>query len=165
SRITPLVKDREDVMVMFAGVGPFAIEIAKAHPKTDVVAIELNKNAYKYMLENIKLNKVPNVRAVNGNVKTVSKRFDGFADRIVMPTPTSSLMFLDQAVKVAKKRCIVHIYAFGSSESAYDDVYGRIKEHAKENGYRIRLLLKRAVRPYSAKEVEIVLDYLIRKRI
>ena len=41
----------------FAGVGPFAIEIAKSHPRASVLAIELNPSAYGYMLKNIRLNK------------------------------------------------------------------------------------------------------------
>ena len=36
SRIIKLVKDRERIMVMFAGIGPFAIEIAKAKRHTKI---------------------------------------------------------------------------------------------------------------------------------
>lgn len=163
SRIMALAKKGENVMVMFAGVGPFAIEIAKSHPKSEVVAVELNRNAYKYMLENIKLNKVQNVTALNCDVRKIPRKYNGFADRIVMPMPKSSLMFLDRVLNVVKSRCIVHLYSFGNSETAFDDVYGLIKEHAKKNGYRVKPILERAVRPYSAKEIEIVLDFLVIK--
>ncbi|MDE1868355.1 MAG: RsmD family RNA methyltransferase [Candidatus Micrarchaeota archaeon] len=161
SRIMALVRKKENVMVMFAGVGPFAIEIAKTRKDANVAAVELNKNAYKYMLENIKLNKAQNVVAINSDVKKIPQKYKGFADRVVMPMPKSSLLFLDQAFMVAKKRCVVHIYSFGNSETASDDVYGAIKEHAKKNGYKVKRLLERTVRPYSAKEIEIVIDFQI----
>ena len=86
-RVSDLSKDGEKVVVMFAGVGPFAIEIARRNKKSEVVAIELNKNAYKYMLENIRLNKTGNVSPVLGNAASPSRKYKGFADRIIMPLP------------------------------------------------------------------------------
>ena len=76
-RISALVNDDEDVFVPFAGVGPFAIVIAKNHPKTRVWANELNPDAYKYMLENIRLNKTPNVIPIDGDAKKAVPRLAG----------------------------------------------------------------------------------------
>jgi tRNA G37 N-methylase Trm5 len=46
-------------MVMFAGIAPYAIQIAKKQPKVkEVIAIEINPIAVKYTRENISLNKV-----------------------------------------------------------------------------------------------------------
>ncbi|MGB9732823.1 MAG: class I SAM-dependent methyltransferase [Candidatus Micrarchaeia archaeon] len=161
-RIASLVRENEHVMVMFAGVGPFAIEIAKKAPTAKVVAIELNRYAYKYMLKNIELNKVKNVEAVLGDVKTLSKKYKGFADRIVMPLPKESYHFLDSAYLVAKKKAIVHYYTFvdrGNTSEAEE----KIKKFFKKYGTRIEILDKRMVRPYSAHEIEMVVDFLIIK--
>lgn len=161
TRILGLVKPMERVMVLFAGVGPFAIEIAKSHPKTTVRCIELNRNAYNYLLDNVRLNKVHNVTAQCGSVKRLSGDNEGFADRVVMPMPKTSLSFLDDALRVSKKKSVVHIYTFGPAESVVGDTKMAIREHAKRNGYKVRFLLDRVVRPYSARETEIVLDYAI----
>lgn len=163
SRINELVKPKENVVVFFAGVGPFAIEIAKSHPKTKVVAVELNKYAIESMRKNIQINKAKNVVPVLGDVRKASSKYKNFADRVIMPMPKQSLLFLDDALRVAKSGAKVHIYSFGKIESAYDDVSRGIMEHAEKKGYKAKVLFKRVVRPYSAKEIEVVLDYSIRK--
>jgi tRNA (guanine37-N1)-methyltransferase len=76
-RISALVKDNEDVFVPFAGVGPFAIVIAKNHPKAMVWANELNPDAYKYMLKNIRLNKTPNVIPIDGDARKAMTKLAG----------------------------------------------------------------------------------------
>ncbi|MGD0729536.1 MAG: class I SAM-dependent methyltransferase family protein [Candidatus Micrarchaeaceae archaeon] len=164
SRLLKLVKEKENVMVMFAGVGPFAIEIAKSKKNSKVIGIEANPHGYRSMLENIKINKTPNATAILGDVKKVSNKFKNFADRIIMPLPWSSLDFLDDVYTIAKKNAIVHIYAFTDAENAYESVFKRIKEHSKLRNYKIILLDKRLVRPYSKKELEIVLDYRMVKQ-
>lgn len=164
SRILGKVKSGENVMVMFAGVGPFAIEISKNVAETKVVAIELNRAAYKYMLENIQINRLSNVKAVLGDVKSVAKMHANSADRIVMPLPKSSMDFLDSVYTVARKSAVVHLYAFSESKSPFNDVIKRIREHSKKRNYSVRVLDKRVVRPYSAKECEVVIDYAIRKK-
>jgi tRNA G37 N-methylase Trm5 len=39
-----------------------------------------------------------------------------------------------------------------------------IREHAKRNSYSVRVAFKRTVRNYSAREIEVVIDYRISKR-
>ena len=160
TRIMKQVKDGENVMVMFAGIGPFAIEIAKAKPHANIIAIEINPYACRQMIYNIKINKTKNVIPVSGDVKEVYTKFKGFADRIVMPLPKISTDFLDEVLFVAKDECIVHLYSFVGIND-FDSVINKIKKHAKENGYKISVLFKRKVREYSVKEEEIVIDYRI----
>lgn len=159
-RIGELVTAREKVIVMFAGVGPYAIEIAKAHAKCAVVAIELNKEACKYMLENVKLNKASNVVPVQGDVRRMAAKYRGFADRIVMPLPKTASTFLEEVLVCAKSRCTVHYYTFckaGKDEAAV----GKIRQFFTARKKKFRVLRKRIVRPYSASEIEIVVDFLI----
>ncbi|MEM7816081.1 MAG: class I SAM-dependent methyltransferase family protein, partial [Candidatus Aenigmatarchaeota archaeon] len=86
-RVAEQVKPKETVMVMFEGVGPYAIQIAKKQPKVKkVIAIEINPKAVEYMRENITLNKVSDrVEPVLGDVSRAAKRFYGTCDRVVMP--------------------------------------------------------------------------------
>ncbi len=164
SRLCNITADKERVMVMFAGVGPFAIEIAKRHKNANVVAIELNRRAYEYMKGNIAINKVGNVKPVLGDVRKESMAYKRYADRIVMPMPKTSTLFLDQAFVVAKKHAFVHIYAFAPADAPFEDVRKKLAEHADEHGYKAKIVGERIVRPYSATEVEVVVDFEITKQ-
>lgn len=98
-RIAKQVKPGEFIMLMFAGVCPYGIVIAKHQPKIKkIVAIEINPIAYKYMVENIKLNKLEDkIIPVLGDVKDKAKYWYGMCDRVIMPLPkglTYSLMKL-----------------------------------------------------------------------
>jgi len=163
SRVRALSRPKENVMVMFAGVGPFAIEIAKAHKDSRVVAVELNRDAYKYMLENIRLNKTGNVEAVLGDVKDLPKTYNGFSDRIIAPPPQKSLEFLDEIFRVARDRAAVHIYVFGPKKSVIGSTKEAIRAHAKKHGCKVRFISVREARPYSASDIEIALDFEIRR--
>ena len=159
-RISELVTPNEKIIVMFAGVGPYAIEIARAHSRCTVVAIELNKAACRYMIENVELNKVKNVIPVQGDVRRAAVKYRGFADRIVMPLPKTASTFLEEVLICAKSRCTVHYYAFckaGREEETIDKIRQFFVSHKK----KFRVLAKRIVRPYSAREIEIVVDFLI----
>ncbi|MGI0100587.1 MAG: class I SAM-dependent methyltransferase [Candidatus Micrarchaeaceae archaeon] len=163
SRLLGLVKGREKVVVMFAGVGPFAIEIAKRFPAAKVVAIELNRAGYNYMLKNIKANKLGNVDAVLGDVKKRANDYGNFADRVIMPLPMSSMDFLDEAFTVAKSGAVVHLYTIADVGRGAKQAFDTVKEHSGRMGYRARLICSRVVRPYSSKQAEVVLDYRIYK--
>ncbi|HVA82928.1 MAG TPA: class I SAM-dependent methyltransferase family protein [Candidatus Aquilonibacter sp.] len=162
-RIARMVKPKENVIVMFAGMGPFAIAIGKMHRDANIVGIELNRDACSYMKQNIALNKTPNVVAELGDVKKVAQKYEGFADRVIMPLPKNSYDFLDSVLKVAKKRCIVHYYAFGDRKTGFKDELKRVKEFFAGRDARIKLLDSRVVRQYSPKEIEIVLDIQLNK--
>jgi len=162
-RIASAAKEGENVIVMFAGAGPFAIELAKVHRKSLVVGIELNKQAYLYMVDNASINKTSNVVAVHGDVRKMAHMYEGFADRIVMPLPKTAHTFLDSVYICAKQRCIVHYYSFGSRESVFDDEWARISRFFSSAGAKAAIIGKRVVRPYSSNEVEAVLDIELEK--
>jgi tRNA (guanine37-N1)-methyltransferase len=163
SRIASLTGDEEAVVVMFAGIAPFGIEIAKAHPHAKITCIELNPYAAKAAEENIALNKTGNVAMINSDVKLASKRLKGKADRIIVPMPTASLDFLGDISDVAKRAAIVHLYTFCNNEGGAESVIKRIRGHAAANGYSVDIVSSRRVRPYSARESEAVIDYRITK--
>lgn len=159
-RISELVSEGEHVVVMFAGVGPFAIEMAKCRKSAAVVAIELNRNAYAYMLQNIKANRVSNVVARLGDVRDIAPDYRGFADRIVMPLPKDSGAFVDEALLMARKGCVVHYYTFcerGGAEKAA----ASLRKSVERQGRCFRLIGMRQVRPYSPSRIEIVVDFEI----
>ncbi len=163
NRISTLVKDRENVIVMFAGIGPFAIEIAKRRKNANIVAIEMNRFAYKYMMENIKLNKVCNIEPVLGDVKKISNKYKNFADRVIAPMPTAGLSFLNYFIIASRKKATIHLYTFCDRDNGIRESKRIIMNHAKKKNYKARILKIREVRKYSARDIEICIDLSIKK--
>ena len=163
-RITELSNDKEHVIVMFAGIGPFAIEIAKKNKGSEIIAVELNKDSYRYMLDNIKINKTANVEPVLGDAKSVVEGMADWADRIIMPLPMSANKFLGSAVIAARNGCVIHYYSFGDSADPFSESGKMARELAKSMGFTARVVGRRVVRPYSKNISEIVIDIRIGKR-
>ncbi len=163
-RIAALSKGKENVLVMFAGVGPFVVQIAKKNPNARVVGIELNRAACADMRGNIELNKLKNAAAVCGDVKKAAQKYGEFADRIVMPLPKDAHEFLGSVLVTARKRCIVHYYSFVPSDGGAMQCIDELNTFFSENGSSFKVLMVREVRPYAHDIVEIVVDFEIRRR-
>ncbi|MDE1822950.1 MAG: tRNA (guanine-N1)-methyltransferase [Candidatus Micrarchaeota archaeon] len=163
-RIARLSKDRENVIVMFAGVGPFAIEIAKRSRNSRIIAMELNRNSYRYMANNIALNRTTNVVQELGDVKRLVKRHPGFADRIIMPLPMESHKFLRSVDYAAAAGCVVHYYAFGDIDDPYKRAIDALKRFFNRKR-KLRITGKRIVRPYSPMESEVVIDFVLGRKV
>ena len=111
-RIAKLVKKSEVILVMFSGIAPYPIVIAKnANPKK-IYGIETNKEAHKYALENIKLNRLNNIELIRGNVKKVMPKLKIKFHRIIMPLPKTSFRYFDLPIKNLKKKGYLHYYLF-----------------------------------------------------
>lgn len=139
------VKKNESVLVMFGGVAPYAIVIAKiARPKR-VVSVELGRECSKYALDNAKRNKV-NVEVVQGDVRRVigkGRKVEGKFDRIMMARPNLNDDFLDVAFRVIKKGGLIHYHGFYDEE----EVEGKnnvlkelFEKRAKEAGRKIKMI-------------------------
>ena len=151
------IKKNEKVLVIFSGVGPYSIEIAKNSLANEVYSIELGKECYKYALENVKLNKLSNVRILQGDVKKIVKKgglnIKGNLvplqfDRIVMPRPQLKDSFLKEAFMVAKKNTIIHYYDFGKDQNV---ILSLVKKEAKKYKKKVKILkIKKAgnIAPY-----------------
>jgi tRNA (guanine37-N1)-methyltransferase len=111
--IAKLTKKNEDVLVMFGGVAPYAIVIAKLSGAKRIVSVELGRSCNKYAEINVKRNKVAEVvDIVGGDVRKVLPKMREKFDRIVMPSPKLKGSFLDVAFKRIKKNGIIHYYGF-----------------------------------------------------
>jgi len=118
-RVAEKVADGERVLVLFAGVGPYAILVARKQNPSEVVAVELNPHALDVMLENITLNKVT-VEAILGDAKEVTPTL-GVFDRIIMPLPKDSGDFLASTLPALKDDGVVHFYTFAHNKKEAKD--------------------------------------------
>ena len=136
--VAKLVKKKDRVLVMFAGVAPFSIVIAKKSKPKKVVSVEINRQASKYALENVKLNKLNNVEVIQGDVKRIIpkiSRKEKF-DVIIMPRPQLKESFLKQAFKSSKKGSLIVYYDFGKDVSG---ILERIYKESKEAKKKIKI--------------------------
>lgn len=141
-RVAKLVKDGERVLVMFAGVGPFAILIAKISKAKDVIGIELNKVAAEYFRRNVKLNKVENVTVLEGDVAEIVPKLEGRFDRVLMPAPYSAEKFVYLLKGKVKKGGFVHYYTF-ESENFERELPKKVEEIFLENGIAAKVVFMR----------------------
>ncbi len=119
-RICGLIKKGEEILVMFSGVAPFPIVISKNSKAKEIIGVEINPLAHKYALENLRLNKIRNVKLYKGDVRGVLPKIRKRFDRVIMPLPKSAEDFLDLAVKKIKPGGFIHFYSFGGEEEIKD---------------------------------------------
>lgn len=154
-RIAQQVGKGERVLVMFAGVGPYALVIAKKQPKASVVAVEINPFAVSYMRENVGCNKMQDrIDVHEGDVRAVVPSLGRF-DRILMPLPKDAGEFLDVAKASLKKGGIVHFYSF----SERDDPFALPLERIKQVFPKAKVLYKGLVGHISPAKVRVVVDF------
>ena len=152
--IASLIKTGEEVLVMFAGVAPFSIVIAKNSRCKKVYSNEINREANKYSKLNLELNKVKDkVKLIPGDIKRIvknmgsksaSRKTNGFYrgqkfDVIVMPRPNLRDSFLEEAFRLSKKGTRIYYYDFCKIEDI-DNVVEKIKDEAKKFKKRIKIL-------------------------
>lgn len=130
--VAEMVKNGENVLVMFGGVAPFAIVIAKKGKAKRVVSVELSRECKKYALENVKRNKLEGkVKIIQGNVRKVLPKMKDKFDRIVMARPNLRDSFLDAAFPRVKKNGVIHYYGF-CAEDEIGEMKKMIMEEAKK---------------------------------
>ncbi|MBW2981920.1 class I SAM-dependent methyltransferase family protein [Candidatus Woesearchaeota archaeon] len=159
-RIAELIKPEEEILVMFSGVAPYPLVIAKNTKAKEVYAIEINPIAHKFALENVKLNKTENIKLFRGDVRivipTIKKKFD----RIIMPLPLTGENFLDTALTAANKKAVVHFYDF-LKEEEFNLAKEKIKkacDSAKRKFKILRIVKAGQIKP---REYRVCIDFSV----
>jgi tRNA (guanine37-N1)-methyltransferase len=144
------VNDGDEILVMFSGVGPLPIRIAKGRPTVTATAVELNPTAHNYCIENIHLNRVSDrVQAIEGDVREVCPGLGKTYDRIMMPLPKGAYKYLDVAVPLLKDGGVVHLYHWAPQEDAFSEAEKLITEAAADHGRSAEFLGRIRVSQYS----------------
>ena len=162
-RVARSVSKGERVLDMFAGIGSFSIIIARRQPTAKILAIELNPDAYRLMLENIRLNAVEDrVRPILGDCREVLKEIHERFDRVIMDLPHSSIDYLDLALEKVKPNGIIHLYLVGGGEDPVRDARERALERVQELGFEADVVYARRVMEIAPRRSTIVLDLRVR---
>ncbi len=140
-RVADKIKPGEKVLVMFAGVGPFALIAARHSEAEKIVAVEKNPEACKYLKENRELNGFEDrIEAHCGDVEEILPELEYSFDRIVMPLPGKADEFLILAESVAAEGGVIHYYRF-MEEDGRDSIESEVNEIMK-NSYWIEDIVK-----------------------
>jgi len=157
-RIAQEIKKGEKIGCWFSGVGPYPVVFAKNSQMDSAVAIELNPVAHKYALENAKVSKCEDkVEFVKGDVKKVYKKYKKVFDRIAMPLPHTGYQFLEEAFFCIKPKGMIYFYEIVEKED-FKLPEGQIREAAKKQKRKIRIMRKRRVRQFSPTKEQVVFD-------
>ena len=131
---------KPNVLVMFSGVAPFPIVIAKHSKPKKIISVELGKECAKYAKENIEMNKVENIIShIQGDVKRIIPKLKEKFEEIVMPRPNLEDTFLKDAFKVAKKNTIIIYYGF-CAEKDLEKMLAELHEQSKKSKRKIKII-------------------------
>jgi len=155
------VREGEEILDMFCGIGPFPIVIAR-NKNVEITSVDINESAIKYLDENIRMNKLKgSITTFTGDVREVSKSFNSKFDRIIMNLPGLAYTFLDVAVDLIKDGGIINYYEFSDS---YEQGIKRLKDAANAVGKDVEIINCRKVKSTSPGEWHVAIDGKISKR-
>ncbi|OPY32394.1 MAG: tRNA (guanine(37)-N1)-methyltransferase Trm5b [Methanomassiliicoccales archaeon PtaU1.Bin124] len=126
-RVASLVQPGEFVVDMFAGVGPFALMIAKYSQAQAVAAIDINHDAVELMRRNIATNHITNVHPIEGDSRQAV--FDlPCSDRLVMNLPHTAREFFADALTRLNFNGTMHLYHICERDEIGQVIDGLITE-------------------------------------
>ena len=160
-RLLDKIKDGETVIDMFAGIGYFSLPIAKFTKAKEVISIEKNATAYNFLTDNIALNKLNNVIAIQGDCITAARSFPSKADRVLMGYFPGTEKFLGAALWMSKPGCVVHYHNVYSEKELWKKPLGEIEELCKAFRKEYHIECKKKVKSFSPKKWHVVVDFTV----
>ena len=160
-RIAKQIKNNETVLVMFSGAGIYPLVMAKNTNVKEIYGIEINPIAHKYALENVKLNKITNIKLFLGDVKKVLPKIKEKFDRIMMPLPKGAENFLGLALSKIKKNGIIHFYSF-AGENNYGNIIKIINHECEKKKKKCRILNIVKCGQFSPRVFRVCVDFRVK---
>lgn len=157
-RLLENIHPQETIIDMFAGIGYFSIPIAKKCKS--LYAIEKNPLSFRYLKENVKLNKLENIKPILGDSKKI--RIKEKADRILMGYFPNTQKFLPAAMKLLGNKGVIHyhnLYKRNDMTTPISDV----EKASKKTDFKIVSFKQRTVKSYNPILDHVVLDIELEK--
>jgi len=156
-RITEISRNGERILVLFSGVAPYGIAIARKKA-CEVVCVEINKKAVEYAQQNILINKLRgSVENICADIKEVGKKLGKF-DRILMPLPETAYESLPDAFALAKKKAVIHLYGFSDEKKLFKDLEEKIKKESKKGNFKYKIVGRQKVLPFGVRMWKVRID-------
>jgi len=159
NRIAELTTEGETVADPFAGVGPYAILIARRGRAREIHASDANPAAVEFLRTNVAANRANRITIRAGEARSILRKIAP-VDRVLLDLPHSALEFLPDALASLGKKGTVHLYGIleQSEEAERQDA---IQSIARAVGFRVTELTSRHVRAYSPSQYHTAFDITV----
>ncbi|QLH81541.1 class I SAM-dependent methyltransferase [Halosimplex pelagicum] len=160
ARMGEQVSEGERVVDMFAGIGYFAVPMARAGAA--VTAVERNPASFEFLLENVRRNGVADrVQPYRADCRDVLEQTDPAtdvrADRIVMGYYEAH-EYLDSALGALEPGGVVHMHEATPEALVPDRPVERLRDAAADRDRSVEILETRRVKGYSEGVAHVVVD-------
>jgi len=150
----------EIIVDMFAGIGYFALPLAKFANASKVIACEKNPESYEFLVRNVVLNEVENIIVpVLGDNLDISG--EAFADRIIMGYIQKTADFLPKALKMIKCGGTIHYHDTFYIHEYRDRVKEIFSKACADAGCEFRIEEIREVKSFAPSVSHYVVDVRI----
>jgi len=160
-RIISQVKEGELIVDMFAGIGYFSLGLAKFTSAKEIISIERNPVAYNLLTDNIAINKISNVNAINGDCRQFAANFSGMADRVVMGYFPDTDQFLPFALHMARSGCVIHFHNIYKTKELWKKPMEEIRSACEKAKMKHEIVAKKKVKSYSPNTWHVVVDFRV----
>jgi len=167
-RIAGLISPGEAVVNMFAGVGTYSIVAARHSQADKIYSIDINPDAYRYMEENVRINKVTGrVIPILGDAsEIIANRTKEVADRVLMPLPEKGKEFIGSALLALKREGWIHYYDHVHAKTGEDPClksFKALQPRLEDTKADCELSFFRVVRDVGPRWFQVVLDLKVAK--
>ena len=158
-RVAALVGAGETVLDLFAGIGYFAIPVARTGRPSRVVAVEKNPVAAGYLRANAALNGVGDrLTAIEGDNRAVELP-PGSADRILLGYLPSAVPWVGRALPLLRRTGgWMHVHTVADARGATEQAASAVETAARAGGATVTSATGRAVKPYGPGRTHVVVD-------
>jgi len=157
--IAEQVRPGETVADPFAGVGPYAILIARRRRPERVIASDANPDAVSLLHRNVRENRAGQVVVREGDARGILAEAAPL-DRIILDLPHAAFDYLADAFESLSAAGVVHLYGMlGVSERI--ERLAEIRALAETLGRRIEEVRIREVRAYSPSRHHVAFDVTV----
>lgn len=164
-RMSQLGSD-ELVIDMFAGIGQFSIPMAvHARPRL-IHAIEWNPDAFHYLSQNIKANRVHDlVHPHLGDTGIMTPKLgQGIADRVLMGLIQGTTKYLEQGILCLKPSGVMHIHEIGLKNDLETNLLTMLEKTAFSLNRQVKLLNIHTIKTYNPSFDHFVLDVQVTEK-
>lgn len=158
-RIADQVQPGETVADPFAGVGPYAILIARRRQPARVVASDANPVAVDLLRRNVSANRADRVEVREGDAGVVLGESEPL-DRIILDLPHSAMDFLPDALAALRPRGVIHVYGILEDADREERVRA-IRTAVRRAGRRVEAVGVHVVRAYSPTQHHVAFDVTV----
>jgi tRNA (guanine37-N1)-methyltransferase len=163
NRIAGQVSDKEVVLDMFTGIGPFALHIAK-RCDARVIAVDINEKGIELLQKSITLNRmIGSIEAVVADVRTyIRQSTEHNIDRVIMNHPSAAFEYVSDACYALKSNGVMHYYDFIGGDTPETELIDKITRLVEDTGRNVVKISKtRRVRDSAPYEFQMVVDLVI----